>query len=695
MILTRLLIPVQAALLLFLPGALLAARAARRNRAGFRDPAEFAFSAGVLSLAFSSVAGLLLAYLGAFSVGRLAGLALLLSLALLAVRPRGMTGPVSGRCRRREILALLLLAVLGAALFFRPVPYVFGGWDPGVYANTAAYLAREGTIFPADPTAGELEPEEVRRLAWRHSSGYREKYPGFRYARGETGRLIPEFYHLFPLWMAVLCSWAGVKGSFFLTPLAGLAALAAVWLAVRELWGSRAALAAGLLLAFNAVEIWQARFPTSEMLSQFLFFAGAAAAFRYLKREEPFWALTAAAGWGLFLLCRVSSLLIWLPLAAFFYCRWWKKFRRDDLFLLLPLLLFTGLSLLPQFFGDWRYFLNSVANLRAGGGAVRIGLALGGSGLALAAVLRIFPGGLRGSLARALGDPTPRRLLLALVFAAGVYAYFIRPGLGPPNADRTNLVELGWLLGPVLLAVSFLGVLLFIREERSPAAWLFFLIVAVPTGVFTWRQMVHFNYMWAARRFADAVIPGLIILAVYALRRLARTGRRGRFLAGLSFLLLLALSIRNSRPLFFHREYRGANALVRELAGRLDDAGLVLVEGEFVDKLPTPLDLIYGLRVLPVYPGYPVPEAVFRKLAAREEPAAGRVYWLRDNPAPPDAGDGWSLTGKMVFHSPLWERRHDRLPRRPDPRSRDGNFSVYIFRREPGPSAPRVPPPGS
>ncbi len=687
MILTRLLIPVQAVLLLFLPGALLAAWAARRHRVGFRDPVEFAFSAGVLSLAFSSVAGLLLAYSGAFSVHRLAGLVLIFSLVLLALRPRKMTGPVCGRLRLLAALAFLLPAVLGAALFFRPVPYVFGGWDPGVYANTAAYLAREGTIFPTDRTAGELEPEEVRRLAWRHSSGYREKYPGFRYTPRDPGRLIPEFYHLLPLWMAVLSSWFGPQGMFFLTPLAGLAALAAVWLAVREIWGTRAALAAGLLLVFNVVEIWQARFPTSEMLSQFLFFAGAAAAFRYLKREEPFWAVTAAAGWGLFLLCRVSSLLIWAPLAAFFYCRWWKKFRKDDLFLLLPLLLFTGLSFLPQFFGDWRYFINSVANLRAGGGAVRVGLALGGAGLVLAAVLRILPGGLRGSLARALAGPTPRRLLLALVFAAGVYAYFIRPGLGPPNADRTNLVELGWLLGPVLLAVSFLGVLSFIREERSPAAWLLFLIVAVPTVVFTWRQMVHFNYMWAARRYADVVVPGLIVLAVYALRRLSRAGPRGRFLAGAFFLLLLALSIRNSAPLFFHREYRGANAFVRELAGRLDDAGLVLVEGEFVDKLPTPLDLIYGLRVLPVYPGYPVPEAVFRKLAAREEPDGGRVYWLRDNPAPPDAGGGWSLAGKMVFHSPLWERRHDRLPRRPDPRSRDGNFTVYVFRAEGAPSS--------
>ncbi len=686
MAITSLLIPVQAVVILFLPGAILLGAVPRRRFSTPPDWLEFGFFALVFSIAFSSIVGLLLAYLGLFTVPRLTALALLLSLVLLALHRR-RSGLILQRSGKREFPALLLLLFLGVFLFSRPVPYIFGGWDPGVYVNTAVHLAREGTIFPADRLAGALEEEEIRELAWRHSTGYPEKYPGFRYFRSNPSRLIPEFYHLFPLWLAVLYSWAGLGGLFYLTPLAALAALAAVYLAVRELWGGRAALAAGLLLVFNVVQIWQARFPTSEMLSQFLFFAGVAAAFRYLKREEAFWAAAAGTAWGLFLLGRVSSLLIWFPLAVFFYCRWWKKFCRDDLYLLLPLLFFTGFSLAPQFFGDWRYFANSVANLRPGGMILQAGPVLAAVVVLLAAGLRLLPADLRDRLGRASSGSTARWLLLAAVAAVGVWAYFIRPYLDPPNADRTNLIELGWLLGPLLLAVAFVGILLFIRQERSPAGWLFFLVVAAPAVVFTWRQMVHFNYMWAARRFADAVIPGLIVFAVYALRCLSRARPGGRLLAPAALVLLLATSIRNSAPLFLHREYRGTRLFMDELAGRVSDSELVVVEGEFVDKLPTPLDLVYGRRVLPVYPGRPVPEGVWEKLAVRDERSAGIVYWLRDNPTPPAVGSGWSLEEKMRFHSPLWERRHDRLPRRADLRARDGNFTVYIFRGEEPPTA--------
>ena len=107
------------------------------------------------------------------------------------------------------------------------------------------------------------------------------------------------------------------------------------------------------------------------------------------------------------------------------------------------------------------------------------------------------------------------------------------------------------------------------------------------------------------------------------------------------------------------------------------------MEGEFVDKIPTPLDLIYGLKVMPVYYGSDSLAPVFEKLASPAARAAGRVYWLRDRDHPPGLGAGWLLTDRMVFHSPLWERRNDRLPRRAEPAARDGNFTVYLFRSQP------------
>lgn len=663
----------QAVTILFLPGA----AAAARGKAGFRSGLEFVFFSVLLSVFISSIPGLALSYLGLFSAGLLAVWGLISSVAIFLIFPPRKPAVPLRKTLRAENTLLLVVLLAAAAVYFKPVPYIFGGWDPGVYVNTAAFLARSGTLFPTDPLAEQLGAEEIRRLAWRHSSGYLEKYPGFRYRSVERGGLIPEFYHLYPFWLAVFHSWFGWTGIFSLNPILGLAALAAVYLAVRELWGGKTALAAAALLAFNIVQVWQARFPTAEIISQLALFGGAAAVVKYLKRDDLFWAVAGAAAWGLFVISRVSSLLLWLPLAVFFYCRWWQRFNRRDLALLLPLAALTVFSFLPQAAGDWRYFANSLANLRLDG-RIRQAIPVAAAAAAVVSVaIRLAGGRTRESISRALRSPPARRLLLAGLAGAGWYAYFVRPYFGPPSADRTNLVEIGWLLGPPVLLFAFLGILLFALEEKEPAAWLFFLLIATPAVVFVWRQMIHYHYLWAARRFADTVIPGLIVFAVYALRRLARAGRGGRLLALAAGPALMAVTVYNSAPLFFHREYRGAVEFMEKLAGRIEGADLVVVEGEFIDKLPTPLDLSYGFRVLPLYPGSELRPELLSRLLGK---GRAEIFWLKDSSLPPVPGDGWEKAEALTYHSPLWERRYDRLPRRPDPGAPDGNFTVYLHR---------------
>jgi len=77
---------------------------------------------------------------------------------------------------------------------------------------------------------------------------------------------------------------------FYLAPVLGLFSLLAVYLAVREFWDRVVALAATFLLAVNLVEIWQARLPTAEILSQFLLFSGLFMTARYIKKGEVYMA---------------------------------------------------------------------------------------------------------------------------------------------------------------------------------------------------------------------------------------------------------------------------------------------------------------------------------------------------------------------------------------------------------------------
>jgi len=97
-------------------------------------------------------------------------------------------------------------------------------------------------------------------------------FMGFPLERPETGRVYPEFFHLFPAFGAYLYAAMGVRGALATPAVFGVLGTLAVYFALRRLFGLGPALLGGLLLGGNAVQVWFARYPVSETVSQFLFF---------------------------------------------------------------------------------------------------------------------------------------------------------------------------------------------------------------------------------------------------------------------------------------------------------------------------------------------------------------------------------------------------------------------------------------
>lgn len=355
-------------LLLLIPGGFTVLVALRRGQLEeVRDWPEFVFLAFLGSFSLFALCSLVVAQLGIFSIHLVGAILLLYSflvLLLLKSAPVRLAAFFTGRPSsvrgKLPTLVLFLILVLAGLFYFRPTEYIFGGWDPGVYVATGAHIARTGKIVIEDRSPEFLSPRERGLFSQLHSGGYPEKYPGFRRSGPEGTRLIPQFYHLYPVLLSAANFPAGLAGGFYLTSLLGIFSLVSIYLLVRELWGKIEGLIAVAAIAVNQVQVWQARLPTAEMLSQFLLFAGLFLLARFLGRGERFPARLAGVLLGLFLLSHISALLILPALAVFFYCRWFLEFRPRDFNFLIPFSLLALYSFLPNLLYGGDYALLSL-----------------------------------------------------------------------------------------------------------------------------------------------------------------------------------------------------------------------------------------------------------------------------------------------------------------------------------------------
>ena len=182
-----------------------------------------------------------------------------------------------------------------------------------------ALIGRTGGIAYTDPVVLSIPREDValfyrnpdaRDFSWG-------RFMGFPLERPQTGRVVPEFFHLFPAFGAYLFQAMGVKGALATPPVFGVLGTLGVFFVFRRLFGPAAALLGALLLAVNVVQVWFARYPVSEAFSQFLIFLGVLALAHWEERGAPPSALLAGAAFGLSLLVRIDSVLVLVPLGLY------------------------------------------------------------------------------------------------------------------------------------------------------------------------------------------------------------------------------------------------------------------------------------------------------------------------------------------------------------------------------------------
>ncbi|MEM8532847.1 MAG: hypothetical protein AAGF95_18515 [Chloroflexota bacterium] len=198
------------------------------------------------------------------------------------------------RLRNSDALPFIIIGCIFIVLVSRPFEVVLGVRDAGMYANTGFAIAQNGGIVQSDPILQEIatdqqSSDDILRLAaeqtesnligsqhperW-NATGLR--FAGFYIVEGDLaqGRVIPQNFHLFPVWIGLMSSFLGNQGGLLATGLMGLLGVWSVGMLGRRLANVWVGTVAMLLLALNGVQVWFSRYPMTETTAQFLIFAG-------------------------------------------------------------------------------------------------------------------------------------------------------------------------------------------------------------------------------------------------------------------------------------------------------------------------------------------------------------------------------------------------------------------------------------
>lgn len=577
---------------------------------------------------------------------------------------------------------LLLWLPLALWLFLRPHAFVKGAADAGVYVNLAASIHDQGSLVIHDPTLAALDPALYPALLRPLPTDIGAPYllfPGFYITDPAQGEVTPQFYPLDPVWRALAFGLGGrengVTAALTLTGWWAIWGTLAIGIIARRLGGRWAGGLALVGLTLNGLQIWFARYPTTEALTQAFVWAGVAAitlaltagdcdspADRRLDRPAktppaatPDASLALAAGLllGQALLARIDMFfLLAIPIGLW---GWQRLAGRSSL--LKPLggmLVILGLHSFghalwqsrPYFLSTYGY-VGAVARQQAGWLLLAAGVGLGLWWLAprlLAWTARYRLSALRPALAGGAA---------LLLVGLALYAWFIRPqaaagafpdwysGQSTPLLDHENLRRLGWYLGPAGVWLGVLGAARLVwRLERR--TWLLVSVGLCFTLLYVWRIQANPHQVYAMRRYIPAVIPFLTLSAAVWLGSWWQAGGRGRPAAA----ALLAVV------------WLGSLAwLAQGLVSQVDDAtlpaqlaqlnahfaagepGAILLVGDTAvigqgDFIGTPLHFLYGHDVYTLR----APDALDRAALAQQLTrwlGQRPVYWLETAGGPP------------------------------------------------------------
>lgn len=602
----------KAVIVAYLPGAVIFRwpGSTRGTRAGLSID-ERLFWATIISLVWSLGVVIALAAAGRYTFTSLLGINLAASLAVAAALNRRLryTEPVDRRLW--PLVAPAALIALGVWLYLPASEYIVGGKDPGSYINEGIQIAQRGHLVVNDPVVASVPPPFRNLFFPSHNNPtyYGIRFIGYYIRDVETGAVIGQFPQLYPASIAVGYGLNGLSGARQTGPVWAILGLLAVYFTGAHLFGRLPAAAGAALVGLNVVQVWFARYPTTEVVMQTCTFAAVLALARAVDGARPFFGIVAGVLGALMLFLRVDAVLVIAALAGAAALAPAVNKRAGAGFWIA--LVAMGVLGLWYLLGPMRAYMAYPVDFVQNSGGFWI-VAIGA--IALVLVPRLVT---RPAIGTFVSQWVP--ILLALVLTAlAIYAYFFRQEGGRlALSDAMAFRTFGWYITPPVLGLAVAGLAWFIvtRFWTSPA---FFLVVAVFGFFFFYKTRIVHEHFWAARRLLPVILPGALLVMpalVWDLVGPHRLGRLWRGAAnsvlvravGAALLLVLTAPVamafwRATAEIRHHVEYAGLIPRIETLAARFGDRDLLLVEGRDAGSdlhvLAMPLAYIYARQVL-------------------------------------------------------------------------------------------------
>ena len=696
------------------------------------DPAAVPFSClewilcGVLgAFAVTSVILLFTAQLGIFRIRFWLLLLAVFNLAVFLVwfsrwRKRALTPRAPCFRFERKDLWLLPLVVFAFWMMNRPAEFVATYRDPGEYVNIAVKLSDSPSLRIRDPQFQNFNAKEKQALFLREpleKAPFPEVLPGFYLADAQKGDLLPQFFHLYPLWLALCFKLWRFDGIFLFNALLGTFSVCLVVGLAEQLFSSRfLGWAAGILLASNAGQVWISRSPFSEILTQVFLLGGLTLLASGTRTKNK--GLMALAGclFGLSLFVRIDSVLILAGLGVLWFCP--VPHRR---WLFLPLIGFTAWSVFHVWLFSFPYFFHALRTVQSAspGWAVTALLAGGSILLGLVAYRRLRLGAARtaaGAMPAEIAAPATRRLFpaaaMVLFGLIVLYGVFVRPHLESarqvvpmpmphsgtvPLYNEINWMRLSWYLTPIGLGLACLGVLRMIPRlvtGNSPVLWPFATIFGLFASFYLYKSQAFPDNYWVVRRYIEIVIPGCLIFACFALQWLSQRSfralppRSGLVFSALLYLMVWGGEIRSFSGLLKERELSGTLQQLEVLAGLNRDADILLLEqGVFQAFFSAPLKFIFQKTVYPLA-HVQLDGAALATLVENWHRQGKRVHLLSSDEQTQVGGRRLQFLPRQRFEfkTRVVEPVYERLPRM----MMDLKYGLQIY--EVQPAAPAPPP---
>jgi hypothetical protein len=482
--------------------------------------------------------------------------------------------------------------------------------DPASYFQFATWLSKHGSL-------------PIPQSRWAFGGGdpaLSFDSPAF-YARGDV--LVPQFMAGMPL-IAAVGGWIGGPLAMLgVAPVIGALAVLSFGGLVTRLVGARWAPLGALALALTFPMMMVSRSTYSEPAAMVLLLGGLTltinACHRYTgtRRDRAILALLGGLALGLTELVRIDGLSDVLPVVAFAGLLFASR-RPGGLPLITGLSLGTGAGLVEGYLMSRPYLAthrDSLYPLLLIAGAVTVGTVL------MVILIRW----------KGLPDPTRRRLpelaftlpiVVMIAFAVRPLAQTVRrvphtlddqinatfiasvqkstglPVDGTRQYSELSLQWVIWYIGLPALLLATIGAAVLVRRilYRQASVWLLpYALITWSTITALWRPAITPDHPWASRRLIAIVIPGLLLLAVWALDW-ARPGdgrRTASLVVAAGMLLILTPPAVTSARAMLTKTDQGEVAQARAMCRAIgQQASVLIVDQPTGDKFT---ELIRGM----------------------------------------------------------------------------------------------------